>query len=73
MEQLVTTVMMRGKHSRVRLREKMTQGMAQWIHNTNVVLKVKEKEGWRDMITKVVEHSTMPDLYNKTSLSRNQS
>ncbi|RUS70812.1 hypothetical protein EGW08_021432 [Elysia chlorotica] len=59
LEHLVTTGMIDGKRSQGRQREKMTDGMKEWLQISKVTEMMKltrEREIWRDMITNAMRH-----------------
>ena len=61
LEHLITTGMMEGKRSRGKQREKMTNGLANWLGAGKVVeiLKATRDRGiWKDMIANAIKHGT---------------
>ena len=61
LEHLITTAMMEGKRSRGKQREKMTDGLANWLGAGKVVeiLKATRDIGiWKDMIANAIKHGT---------------
>ena len=61
LKHLITTVIMEGKRSRGKQREKMTDGLANWLGAGKVVeiLKATRDRGiWKDMIAKAIKHGT---------------
>ena len=61
LEHLITTGMMEGKRSRGKQREKMTDGLANWLGAGKVVeiLKATRDRGiWKDMIANAIKHGT---------------
>ena len=61
LEHLITTGMMKGKRSRGKQREKMTDGLANWLGAGKVVeiLKATGDRGiWKDMIANAIKHGT---------------
>ena len=61
LEHLITTGMMEGKRSRGKQREKMTDGLANWLGAGKVVeiLKATRDRGiWKDMIANATKHGT---------------
>ena len=60
-EHLITTGMMERKRSRGKQREKMTEGLANWLGAGKVaeILKATRDRGiWKDMIAKALKHGT---------------
>ena len=61
LEYLITTGMMEEKRSRGKQREKMTDGLANWLRAGKVVeiLKAARDRGiWKDMIANAIKHDT---------------
>ena len=61
LEHLITTGMMKGKRSRGKQREKMTDGLVNWLGTGKVVeiLKATRDRGiWKDMIANAIKHGT---------------
>ena len=61
LEQLITTGMMKGKRSRGKQREKITDGLVKWLGAGKVVeiLKATRDRGiWKDMIANAIKHGT---------------
>ena len=61
LEHLITTGMIEGKRSRGKQREKMTDGLANWLGAGKVVeiLKATRDRGiWKDMIANAIKHGT---------------
>ena len=61
LEHLITTGMVEGKRSRGKQREKMTDGLANWLGAGKVVeiLKATRDRGiWKDMIANAIMHGT---------------
>ena len=61
LEHLITIGMMEGKRSRGKQREKMTDGLANWLGAGKVVeiLKATRDRGiWKDMIANAIKHGT---------------
>ena len=62
LEHLITTGMMEGKRSRGKQREKMTDGLVNWLGAGKVVeiLKATRNRGimWKDMIANAIKHGT---------------
>ena len=61
LEHLITTGMMEGKRSRGKQREKMTDGLVNWLGAGKVVeiLKATKDRGiWKDMIANAIKHVT---------------
>ena len=61
LKHLITTGMMEGKRSRGKQREKMTDGLANWLGAGKMVeiLKVTRDRGiWKDMIATAIKHGT---------------
>ena len=61
LEHLITTGMMEGKRSRGKQREKMTDGLANWLGAGKVVeiLKATKDRGiWKDMIANAIKYGT---------------
>ena len=59
LEHLITTGMMEGKRSREKQREKMTNGLANWLRADMVVkiLKATRDRGiWKDMIANAIKY-----------------
>ena len=76
LEHLITTGMMEGKRSRGKQREKVTDGLANWLGAGKVVeiLKATKDRGiWKDMITNAIKHGTdLPLNLNEKSGSDQQ-
>ena len=59
LEHLITTGMMEGKRSRGKQREKMTDGLVNWLGAGKVVEILKATYGiWKDMIANAIKHGT---------------
>ena len=61
LKHLITTGMMEGKRSTGKQREKMTDGLANWLGAGKVVkfLKATRDSGiWKDMIANAIKHDT---------------
>ena len=61
LEHLITTGMMEGKRSRGKQREKMTDGLANWLGAGKVVEILKasrDRRIWKDMIANAIKHGT---------------
>ena len=61
LEHLITTGMMEGKRSKGKQREKMTDGLANWLGAGKVVeiLKATRDHGiWKDMIANAIKNGT---------------
>ena len=61
LEHLVTTGMMEGKRGRGRQREKMTDGLTQWLGTekaTRTLATARDRDLWRDMIANAIKHGT---------------
>ena len=61
LEHLITTGMMEGKRSRGKQREKMTDGLVNWLGAGKMVEMLKatrDRRIWKDMIANAIKHGT---------------
>ena len=61
LEHLITTGMMEGKRSTGKQREKMTDGLANWLgagKMVKILIATRDCAIWKDMIANAIKHDT---------------